>query len=156
MRFKHLVGCCSAIAILLTVSAPLSFGAEDATPTNPAEYQERTIRPELRKDDTEKDSQEPTRVPEEVNQLQFDQPLEQEYNEMVSALSFTGEDKSTTAAVASHIGLFHVADPLPQEAPHNENASVAWLPWVLGTVVAGLLVTLFVYILPKGFSMTEQ
>ncbi|WZX99662.1 type VII secretion EssA family protein [Bacillus sp. FSL W7-1360] len=154
MKLKRLIVCFGAMAMVLAGLSPLSFGAEESTRTNPAEYQTRDIQPDL-KDNTAKDEkQEP--VPEEVNQLKFNQSLEQEYNEMVGALSLNGEDAITTEIVASHIGLFNKAITFPQKVIDDEGSSVAWLPWVLGTVVAGLLVTLFVYILPKGFSMTEQ
>lgn len=154
MKFKRLTVCCGVIAVLLTGFSPLSFGAEE--PTDPAEYQEHEIRSNLRKELTSEEAQEPVRIPEEVRKLQFDQSREQEYDEMIRTLSFTGEDKVTTQMIASHIGLFDTENPLPQQTANNDDSSVAWLPWALGGVVMVLFLTLFVYILPKGFHQMEE
>ncbi|WP_313431483.1 YueC family protein [Siminovitchia terrae] len=156
MKFKRLTVCCGVVVVLLTGFSPLSFGAKEPTRTDPAEYQEHEIRSNLRKDHTSEEAQEPVRVPEEVRKLQFDQPREQEYDEMIHTLSFTGEDKVTTEMIASHIGLFDTENPLPQQTPNTDDSSVAWLPWALGGVVIALFLTLFVYILPKGFNQMEQ
>ncbi|MDY7221473.1 YueC family protein [Halalkalibacterium halodurans] len=156
MMFKRLIVCCGAIAMLLTGFSPLlSFGAEEPTRTDPAEYREHEIRPTLRNDHSSGEAREPVRVPDEVRKLQFDQPLEQEYDEMIRALSFNGEDKVTTEMIASHIGLFETENPLPQQAL-DDHSSVAWLPWALGSAVVALFLTLFIYVLPKGFNQVEQ
>ncbi|RWR13930.1 YueC family protein [Siminovitchia fortis] len=154
MKFKRLTVCCGVAAVFLIGFSSVSFGAEEPARTDPAEYQEHEIRSNLRKDFTSEEAQEP--VPEEVRKLQFDQPREQEYDEMIHTLSFTGEDKVTTEMIASHIGLFDTENPLPQQTPNNDDSSAAWLPWALGGVVVALFLMLFLYILPKGFKQMEQ
>ncbi|QQK77596.1 DUF5383 family protein [Salicibibacter cibarius] len=150
-RNAFIAGVGGVMAIAITAPASVSGEPSDGDRVEPGEYEERDVLLELSEytEDVERGAID---VPDEQYLLEFDQPLEDDYDDIEQALFSDADNQITTAeSVANDIELFEDVEPEVEYASSGEESDdgIAWIPWLLGTVVIGLVGTLFAYVVPN-------